>query len=369
MKLVNFNTYFFFFVLIAVTVGAFLLFEPFLSAIFVAMLLAGMFHRMHVRLTDFLKGHDAWSAFLVCIVVVFLIVLPVFGLVRMVSGEVVSIVSGLTTEGSPIQQSIFSISQTLVDSRVGIMFADMTGIDLNQDIGGIAQSIGERLSAFVQTADRSSGAQAAQTIVAKTYSSITGGLIWIFVMFFTLFYFLIDGKRFLSKMMQLSPLRDHHEKVLFERFSSMARATLRGTLIIGTIQGVIGGVALVIADVASPGLWTVVMIFLAIIPAVGAGLVLFPIAITMFFLGSLWQAVFLLGVGVVVSSIDNILRPKLVGEDTQMHSLLVFFGTIGGMSMFGLIGFVIGPIILALALALWEIYELEFGDQLSEYNR
>ena len=110
------------------------------------------------------------------------------------------------------------------------------------------------------------------------------------------------------------------------------------------------------------------MIVLSIIPAAGSGFVIFPAAVVMLIMGNVWQGIFLFGMGLIVTSIDNVLRPKLVGKDTQMPTLLVFFATLGGLSVFGFVGFVVGPIIMALVLALWKIYDQEFREQLSEFN-
>lgn len=111
------------------------------------------------------------------------------------------------------------------------------------------------------------------------------------------------------------------------------------------------------------------MTILSIIPAVGAGLVWGPAGIILLFIGNIWQGVFVLSFGIlVISFIDNILRPKLVGNDTEMHPLLVFFATLGGLITFGIIGFVIGPVIMALFLSLWDIYGKEFKSQLNKFN-
>jgi predicted PurR-regulated permease PerM len=190
-----------------------------------------------------------------------------------------------------------------------------------------------------------------------------------FVMFFTLFYFLIDGRQLMKYLMLLSPLRDEHDKLLVQKFISISRATLKGTLVVGVLQGVLGGIAFWIAGIPSPAIWGLAMMFFSIIPMVGAAIVWIPAGIIMLLLGHIWQGIFILVVGIVVISVlDNILRPKLVGRDTQMHPLMVFFATLGGITFFGLPGFVIGPIIVSLFLALGEIYTVEFRDQLNGYN-
>lgn len=169
--------------------------------------------------------------------------------------------------------------------------------------------------------------------------------------------------------MQLSPLKNEHERLLAEKFISISRATIKGTLVVGAIQGLLGGLAFWIVGVPSPAIWGLLMILFSIIPLVGSALVWLPAAIILLLMGQVWQGIFLLVVGFgVISLVDNILRPKLVGKDTQMHPLMIFFATLGGISLFGLPGFIIGPIVVSLFLALGEIYSIEFKSQLAEYN-
>jgi predicted PurR-regulated permease PerM len=203
----------------------------------------------------------------------------------------------------------------------------------------------------------------------KAYSGISSFILWIFILFFTLFYFLIDGKRALRYLIEMSPLKDKHDKLLIAKFTSISRATLKGTFVVGIIQSALGGIAFLIAGVPSPVIWTLVMLLFSVIPMVGTSIIWVPAGIILLVTGNIWQGVFVLAFGsLVIASIDNILRPKLVGKDTQMHPLLIFFATLGGIALFGLPGFVIGPIIISLFVALAEIYRSEFRDQLKEFN-
>ncbi len=170
--------------------------------------------------------------------------------------------------------------------------------------------------------------------------------------------------------MDISPLRTQQEKILIKEFISISKATLKGTVVIGAIQGVLGGLLFVFTGVPSPITWGVVMVVLSIIPVVGSWLVWIPVGVGMILSGSFVQGVVILLFGaLIISSIDNILRPKLVGRDSQMHPLFVLFATLGGIISFGVIGFIIGPIIVALFLALLRMYEQEFAQQLKSYNK
>jgi predicted PurR-regulated permease PerM len=352
MFIKNMNIYFFLLLLLAVSVAGFLLIKPFLGAIFIAALIALIFQKPYNFLLKKIKSKSVASAIMLLIVTI-TIVIPIIFISGLVAGEISSIVMKSTENDSSTQQSIQKVVNTVINNPV---------VDM-------ALSHAEEFTSGPQLTDAIKNvANASLGFVKGAYTKVINGVISIFVMFFTLFYFFIDGKRLVKKIMDLSPMRNAHEQELINEFTSMTRATLKGTVVIGTIQGLIGGVAFAIAGVVSPILWTVVMVVLGIIPAVGAALVIFPAAIVMLLLGNVWEGIFLLGTGVFVSTIDNFLRPKLVGKDTQMHSLAVFFATIGGLKLFGLIGFIVGPIIIALMLAMWKIYALEFKTQLQKFN-
>ena len=183
----------------------------------------------------------------------------------------------------------------------------------------------------------------------------------LFIMIFSMYYFFKDGPAFIEKFKRMSPLSDDYEDRLIEKFSSMTRATIKGTLVIAVIQGCLGGIAFWIFGVPSPLFWGLAMVILSIIPMVGSALVWLPAGIIKVATGSWGEGLGILVVGFgLISTIDNVLRPRLVGKDTAMHPLLIFFGTLGGISVFGIVGFIVGPIIAALFVTIWEIYASEF---------
>ena len=185
------------------------------------------------------------------------------------------------------------------------------------------------------------------------------------IILFTMYYFYKDGPKLISWLKYLSPLDDQHEDSLIERFVSVSRATIKGTLVIGLTQGTLGGITLWLFGFSAPVLWGMVMVVLSVIPMVGAWAVLFPAAIIMMVTGSIWKGVaIILITSIIIGNVDNLLRPKLVGRDTGMHDLLIFFSTIGGLSLFGLMGFIVGPVIAVLFLTVLNIYSIEFKPQL-----
>jgi predicted PurR-regulated permease PerM len=352
MIIKNLNVYFFMFLLAIGTIAGFLLIKPYLSAIFLAAIIAVMFNRPYEFIVSKIHSKSISSAIMLCVVVVTIFV-PVIFISSLIYTEISQVITEATTEDSSTQRSVESVMSKIISMPLlNTALERSENYVHSPEIAGALKNIANYSISFVQS----------------TYRGVMNSVISTFVMFFALFYFFIDGKKIVRKIMDLSPLRNTHEKKLIAEFISMARATLKGTVVIGFIQGSIGGIAFGIAGIASPVLWTVIMIVIAVIPVVGAGLVIFPAAIIMLLLGNIWQGVFLCIIGVIVSFVDNLLRPKLVGSDTQMHSLAVLFATIGGLKIFGFIGFIIGPIIMALMIALWKIYEEEFRDQLMKFN-
>lgn len=352
MKLQHFNTYFFLALLFGVGVIVFFIFQPFLTSIVAAAILAALFQPTYRLFMRIFREQAGLSAALTCFVIFLIIVAPLF----IVLGIIVSEASGgyhSLGEAEGLKHVVERGVSTIRSIPHAGLFLSDQALDTDRIIAGVQQASGNIIS-----------------ILQAAYQGLTSFVLWVFVTFFSLFYFLIDGKRAVRKFMSLSPLSDEYEKLLISRFVSMSRATIRGTFLIGLVQGAIIWIMFAIAGVPSPAIWGFISVILSVIPMVGSGLVWLPAGIIFLFLGGIWQGTFILVIGlVVISTIDNLLRPRLVGKDTALHPLLVFFATIGGISLFGLAGFIIGPIIVSLFMALWEIYAVEFRDQLISYNR
>lgn len=188
-----------------------------------------------------------------------------------------------------------------------------------------------------------------------------------FIMLYCLYYFLKDGKNILNRIMYLSPIGNIQEKKLYHRFTSTVRGTIKGTVIIGAIQGFLGWLLFVFTGVEGAFVWGVVMTILSIVPAIGSFLVWLPAGIIMFIVGNTWQGVTILLFGaIVIGNIDNILRPPMVGKDIEMHPLLVLFSTLGGIALFGISGFIIGPVVIALFLAVMNMYSQFYKKELQK---
>ena len=186
-----------------------------------------------------------------------------------------------------------------------------------------------------------------------------------FIMLYAMFFFLMNGEETLDRILYYLPLSPEDEERMLGKFVSVTRATVKGTIVIGIIQGGLAGLGFAVASIPSATFWGTIMAVLSIIPALGAALVWVPGVIYLLASGSTVAGVLLaVWCTAVVSSADNVLRPWLVGRDTQMSDLMVLLGTLGGLILFGVVGVIIGPIIAALFVTVWSIYGVAFADVL-----
>jgi predicted PurR-regulated permease PerM len=179
-------------------------------------------------------------------------------------------------------------------------------------------------------------------------------------MLYMLFFLFRDGRQIGRTIRAAMPLSDEYNARLLARFAAVVRATVKGNVVIAVIQGTIGGVTFWFLGIQGALLWGTLMTFLSLLPAVGAALVWVPAAAYLVITGDAWKGVVLVFVGVmVIGLIDNLLRPVLVGRDTRLPDYVVLVSTLGGISIFGINGFVIGPLIAALFVSAWAIFRDE----------
>jgi predicted PurR-regulated permease PerM len=193
----------------------------------------------------------------------------------------------------------------------------------------------------------------ALNIGQNTFEFVTS----IFITLYLAFFLIRDGRHIALTIRSAIPLAPIHKNELIAKFATVIRATVKGNLVVAMIQGMLGGIAFWFLDVGASVLWAVLMAFLSLLPAVGAALVWLPVAVYFFITGGIWQGFVLIAWGVlVIGLVDNVLRPLLVGKDTQMPDYVVMITTLGGMTVFGINGFVLGPTIAAMFIAVWHIY-------------
>jgi predicted PurR-regulated permease PerM len=177
------------------------------------------------------------------------------------------------------------------------------------------------------------------------------------IMLYLLFFLLRDGKTLSAQIRDAIPLSPAYKNYLFDKFTTVIRATVKGNIAVAAAQGILGGLALYFLGVQGALVWGVLMAFLSLLPAIGAAIVWIPVAIYFLAVGPMWKGVALIAFGVlIIGMVDNVLRPILVGKDTKMPDYVVLISTLGGMGLFGLSGFVIGPVIAALFIAIWTLF-------------
>ncbi len=194
-------------------------------------------------------------------------------------------------------------------------------------------------------------------VMQKTAGGIASAILQVFIMLYTLFFCYIDGPRFFDWIKRVLPLDDHETDKLFNNFFVTSITSLKALGIIGTVQGILGGLGMWLCGIPSPFFWTVLLVFSTVIPVVGAQIIMIPAALFLIIAGKVWWGVgLLLWSWVVIANVDNLMRPYLVGRAAQLHELVVFLTTLGGIAVFGFWGFLVGPVIAGLLKALVEFY-------------
>lgn len=209
------------------------------------------------------------------------------------------------------------------------------------------------------------------TFLANALSAATRGtVVFLFhfvILLYAMFFFLMDGPRMLQAVTSYLPLADEDKERMLDRFTSVTRATLKGTVFIGITQGALSGLAFWAVGIDGAIFWMTLMIVLSVVPGIGGALVWVPAVLLLLAQGELWKGIGLtLFCALVVGSVDNLLRPRLVGRDTKLHDLLILFSTLGGLLVFGATGFIVGPILAALFVTVWEMFGIAFRDVLPQ---
>ncbi len=332
----------FFAILMIGTLAFLYLLKPFAYPIFWAAVIAGIFGPLYRRVNRAI-GHPNLSASVMLGAVIFVILLPLAVVASVVLAQAIDMYSALkNTEDIQLK------AQKVIELLKGNPYLQKLELDevaltekFYQIAGGISKYIVSYLTELTQN-----------TLLL---------IVNFIVMLYCLFFFVRDGETLLRSSLYIFELKDEIGNRIYERFTSTARATLKGTLIIGLIQGTMGGVLFWAVGIQSAFVWGVIMILAAMIPGIGCAIIWAPAAVILLATGHIVEGMAAAAVGaLVISSIDNVLRPLLVGKDTQMHPLLIFLSTLGGIAVFGISGFVIGPIITALLSTLWEIYEKHY---------
>jgi predicted PurR-regulated permease PerM len=324
---------------------------PFLKALLLGAILAGFCHPLYRGLTRLFRGRTSWAA----AVTVLLLFLLIIGPLGAFLGVVVQQALNVSDQAIPwVQQHLSAASTFEAHAWLVRRFPALADHVPSQE--HIMESLGAAAKAAGGFLAASASRMTAETAVF---------LLNLFVMLYSMFFFLKDGGTILEQLLYYLPLRDDDEALMVQRFASITRATVKGTLVIGVIQGTLAGLGFWGAGIGGAVFWGTLMVVLSIVPGIGAALVWVPAVLYLFVTSQLLAGTLLgLWCAVVVGTIDNMLRPMLVGRDAKMPDLLILVGTLGGLYLFGPIGFMVGPIVCGLFLTAWGIYGAVFQDVL-----
>ncbi len=347
--------------LLALVLGISLVFlmmiRSFLMAVLLAAIFSGMAYPLYSRLLRWFRGRKTLASLTTILAVLFLVVAPLTVFFGVVVSEAVHV---RQEAGAWIEEQI-------------------TGTDRLESLlrrWSLADRVPASVRDWIPTTDEvmakmGEAVTRVGTFLVNNLAAATRGtmafFLDLFIMLYAMFFFLVDGRSILERILFYIPLSPQEEERLVERFISVTRATLKGSLVIGIVQGALAGLGFWAAGIPGPAFWATVMAVLSIIPALGTPLVWVPAVIYLFVAGkTLAGAGLFLWCGLIVGTADNFLRPRLIGKDTKMSDLLVLLSTLGGLLFFGAVGFIIGPIVAALFVTVWELYGTTFKDMLPE---
>jgi predicted PurR-regulated permease PerM len=333
----------FLFLLAAVTAAFFWILLPFFGAVLWAVALAILFTPLYKRLLKRMPGRHnlaALATLTICLVIVIIpVALVTVSLVQEASEVTQRIRTGEINFGRYFQQVLGVVPQWLLNLLDRFGLGNVEGM-LSRVAQGAAQT-----GQLVATQALSIGQNTFDFLVSFA------------LMLYMLYFLLRDGTALSKTVREALPMARPHTHFLLNKFTTVIRATIKGNVAVAVVQGALGGLAFWVLDVQGALLWAVLMAFLSLLPAVGAALIWLPVAIYFLATGHLWEGVGLIVFGVVVIGlVDNVLRPIMVGKDTQMPDYIVLMSTVGGMALFGVNGFVIGPVVAALFMATWDLF-------------
>ncbi|HJV83825.1 AI-2E family transporter [Noviherbaspirillum sp.] len=329
--------------LVVVTLAFGWILLPFYGALFWGAVVAILFEPIYRKLLVAMRQRRNLAAITTLLLFLIIVIFPLALITAALGKEATAIYqqmrSGSLDFGAYLQQVINALPSWLI------------GLLERFDLGDLA-SIQKKLSAAAVEGSQFIASQALN-VGQNTFGFIVG----VGIMLYLMFFFLRDGRTLTARIKQAIPLSTEHKRYFFLKFTTVIRATVKGNIVVAIVQGALGGLIFWFLGVQGPLVWGVVMAFLSLLPAVGTAMVWAPVAVYFLLTGSIWQGVTLTAFGVlVIGLVDNVLRPILVGKDTQMPDYVVLVSTLGGMALFGLHGFVIGPVIAALFIAAWDLF-------------
>ncbi len=332
--------------LVATTLLFFWMLRPFFNIIFWAVVIGLLSRPLFLFLRRRLG--PTTSSLLCVLTSLIVIVVPCIYLFYTCANEIAQLYARLSGDAHALSEIVDRLRQAVPGA-----------LEWLERFGYTPDAIKAKLS---ELAVKASGILASNTVAL---GSITVNLVVDMAMMLYLAFFLVrDGERFHALLIRALPFGDHREELLFRKFAEVLRATIKGSVLVAMAQGALGGVIFALLDIRAPVLWGVVMSLLSLIPLVGAGLVWAPVAVYLLLTGDIVSGLVLMAYGVcVIGLADNILRPLLVGRDTKLPDFMVLLSTLGGFMLFGMDGFVSGPVLAVFFVTVWQIFMDEFAQR------
>ncbi|WLS78411.1 AI-2E family transporter [Erwinia pyri] len=333
---------FFILILFIVTVAFLDVLGPYYSSVLWAAILAVIFHPMKTKIRQLIGERNGLASFLTLVVICVIVFTPLVVIASSMAIEFNVVYTKLQNNNTQLPVIFAEVMQHLPDWARHF---------LSEHQLDTATNIQQRLSQFALQGSQYLAGSA--FLIGKSTFSFTVGF---GIMLYLLFFLLKDGAYLVNVILQALPLSKYVKHHLFMKFAAVSRATVKGTVVVAVVQGALGALAFWITGIEGILLWGALIAFLSLIPAVGSAIIWVPAAIFFFASGMLWKGLFIVGFFVVVVGlVDNILRPLLVGKDTKMPDYLILITTLGGMEIYGINGFVIGPLIAAMFIACWNL--------------
>jgi predicted PurR-regulated permease PerM len=323
--------------------------SPFYGAILWGLVASVMFAPVHDRILLKMPHRKQLAALLTLILLIAIVIIPAVIIGTLLVDEAVSTYA-------QIQSREIDFGKILSDFQSGLPTSVTLWLD-NMGVGSLADLQG-KLSSVLTSGLRMAAGQA-----VDLGQSAFGFAIALGIMLYLSFFLLRDGRALSRKIGENVPMQPELRRALFEKFTTVIRATIKGSIVVAVVQGLIGGLVFWLIDIRAAILWGVVMGVLSLVPAIGTALIWAPVALYLFATGAIWQGAVLALCGVfIIGMVDNLLRPMLVGKDTRMPDYVVLISTLGGISVMGINGFIVGPLIAAMFIAAWEIFTVNRAD-------
>jgi predicted PurR-regulated permease PerM len=331
---------------VLVLVACYLVFKPYLPEILIAAALVSIFYGLYEKLVRFLKGRRNIAAGIMCFFLVLVIIIPIVNLI--------------IYSGQQSVQAYQNTAQFLNENDIETVLEDSYLSQLNVfgfDPASIEQFVTDTLK-------RSSNwlVDGATTLIAETTKFIFS----LFMIILTMFFFFVDGKNMLKKLMCWSPLKNNYDMEIFRKFRAVSYTVFVSTFITAAAQGVIGAIGFII--IGLPAFFAgILMGFLSLLPYIGSAFIYVPVGVYLLLIGEVWKGIFLLAWGaIVIGNTDNILRGYMIKGKAQVNPIFIIFSILGGITLFGLWGVIIGPVIISIAVTVLHIYELEYANSLDK---